>query len=503
MANWAMLLDRAERVHPDLTAIAAEGDTWTFADVARTARVASAGLGDLGIGVGDRVMVVARTVPEYLLLAGAVARAGAVLVSVNFRLSADEVAMVAMDSASIAVAADADSMDLVDQVVERVPNLRVRISLESTTRPGWHAFQSLANGEAVGPLRHMQGSDLARIMYTSGTTGRAKGVEVTHQMWVFNTMAQVRVLDVRRGDRILLAAPLHHVGGLDLPGLGAWMAGATLVLQRRFSAEESVELMRDQQITGGTLVHTMLHRLVRAESAALADLRLRWLQFGTLPVSLVNALRRLMPDVALIRGYGMTETLGGLCHNVITAESSDLTSVGFPLPFMEVRIVEAAGRECPRGTDGAIQVRGPKVTPGYFGDPEGTAEALRDGWLDTGDIGCLDKEGRLTITDRSKDLIRSGGESISSREVEEVLYRHPAVHDAAVVARPDEHWGEIPVAFVVTTDEVSDAELVEHCRSSLAGFKVPKQFLRVDDLPRNSSGKVAKPDLRARLVDHP
>jgi fatty-acyl-CoA synthase len=496
--NFASLLDHQAAIRPGAQALVCGPRTWTFAEAARQVRDLAAALRAHGVAPGDRVAVVAGNDAEYPLVAMAVYRAGAVLVPLNFRLAPAELAALLARSGARAVCCAERYAETVAAALADAPEVTLRVTFGDRPRPGWLRLAELDRG-GDDTLCPRDAADPQRIMFTSGTTSRPKGVTITHGAAALNAHAQVVALDVRPGDRVLVTAPFHHVGGADLPGLGAWLQGATLVLQPRFDPDETLRLLAAERVTGTTMVQTMLHLLRRrAGGGALDGLALRWVLFGALPVEVCRELAALLPGVRLIRGYGMTETLGGVCYlpDVATAPPERAPTAGWPLPFVEIRTVDPDGRPTPPGVPGEIVVRGAKVTAGYWNDPEETARAIRDGWLHTGDVGVLAEDGTLRITDRIKDMIRSGGENIASAEVEEALYGHPAVLEAAVVGVPHERWVEVPKAYVVAGCAVTADELIAHCRGRLAGFKVPREIEFVEALPRNSTGKVDKSVLR-------
>ncbi|MDI5942818.1 AMP-binding protein, partial [Micromonospora sp. DH15] len=316
-----------------------------------------------------------------------------------------------------------------------------------------------------------------------------------------NMHAQIVELGLRPGDRILNFAPLYHVGGTDLPGYGIWHVGGTMVLLRRFEPAAVLRAIEAERITGMVMAATMLDMLRRATGVA-ADLSsVRWVIYSQVTSALFAVARELFGNARLIEGYGLTETCSGLTYLDAAHQEAKQGSVGLPVPWVQVRVVDPDGRDVPVGEDGEVVARGPKVSPGYLDDPEATRAAFRDGWFHTGDVGCLDADGYLYIRDRLKDMIRSGGENIASAEIENVLAGHPLVLAASVVGAPHPVWVEVPVAFVVGRPGLRAEDLIAYARQRLGRFKVPKEVYLVAELPTNPSGKVLKRTLRQLRAD--
>jgi acyl-CoA synthetase (AMP-forming)/AMP-acid ligase II len=339
-------------------------------------------------------------------------------------------------------------------------------------------------------------------MYTSGTTGRPKGVMLTHANLAWKNLAHLVEFGFTAADLGLACGPLYHVGALDLTTTTLIAAGATVIIHRAFAADDVLDELERSRVTTVWLAPAMVNAIMAVpgvEQRDLASVRVIINGGEKMPIPLIERIQRTFPSAWFADAYGLTETVSG--DTFLDRESivTKLGSVGRPCLHLELDVWDEQGQSVPAGERGEIVLRGPKVFAGYWRDPEATERAFAGGWFHTGDIGVRDEDGYVFIVDRLKDMIVSGGENIAGSEVERVLYEHEAVLEAAVVGRPDERWGEVPVAFVVLREgrAVTADELIAHCGERLARFKVPKAVTILDALPRNPSGKVLKRELRA------
>jgi long-chain acyl-CoA synthetase len=485
-------LRRAVRVAGDRPAVRFGSVELTYAETwERCARLAG-GLRGLGLERGDRVALVAQNSHRYLELYQAVPAAGLVLVPLNPRHTDAELRYALEDSGARVLFASRPVAGLpasVEHVVEGAD--------------GHEAL--LAGAEPAGFPDDVGEDDLAGLFYTGGTTGRSKGVMLRHRSLVANAMHFQAALPFGADTCFLVVAPMFHLAGTIAVLATVWHGGRQVVMEA-FDPGAMLDLIESERATVTQVVPTMLAAMCDEQLERPRDVSsLRVLTFGGAPsaTETLRRARRAFPDAELMTMYGATETaplvtiLPGL-HRLIDAPQA--RSCGRPAVGVEVRIVDADGAEAPPGEVGEVTVRGPNVMAGYWDKPEQTAAVLRDGWYSTGDMGRLDEEGYVYLVDRAKDMIVTGGENVYSTEVEDVLYRHPAVREAAVFGVPDERWGEAVHAVVVAREGArpSPEELVAHCREAIAGYKVPKRIeLRDEPLPKSGTGKVLKRELRA------
>jgi len=505
--NLSHLLMRSARAYPDLPAVAVGRDRlFDYRQLAQRVERLSDGLRrHFSLEPGDRIALVMRNCPQYVELAFAAWHGGFVTVPINAKLHAREFQYVISHSGARVCFVTAELFDAIAGLRGELSDLQGLVCVDDP------AYEALL-GEAGGEPAHCDPDDLAWLFYTSGTTGRPKGAMLTHRnLLAMTTSYFVDVDHISPGDAILHAAPMSHgSGAYMLPNVAA---GAVQVIPRsgHFDPPEIFDLIRAYPGMSFFAAPTMIKRVVEMPGASDADVRnLRTIVYGGGPMYLADckqALQVLGPRLAQIYGQGespMTITaLAGYWHTQTGHLRYDqrLASVGIAHSVVEVRVADEHDRPLPAGETGEVLVRGETVMKGYWRDEAASQAALRNGWLHTGDIGALDEDGFLTLKDRSKDLIISGGSNIYPREVEEVLLRHEAVLEVSVVGAAHPEWGEEVVAFVVAKPgaDVQAGELDAVCLEHIARFKRPKRYLFVDALPKNNYGKVLKTALRDRL----
>ena len=503
--NLAAFLERAARTSPDRPAVALGAARWaTFAQLAgRVAGLAAALRGRLGLARGDRVAIVMANAPEYVEALLALWWAGLVAVPVNAKLHPREIAWILADSGARAVFA---TPGLAAGVAAAAREAGTDPALVETGGAAWRSLEDPAM-----PCERLDGADLAWLFYTSGTTGRPKGAMLSHANLLAMARGYFSDVEPLDANRVLLhAAPMSHGSGLYLvPYL---VAGAAQAVPESggFDADEVFALLRVHRGTGMFAAPTIVNRLVERAAATGPDLSgLETLVYGGGPMyvaDLRRALEVMGPRFAQIYGQGESPmTITALAKRFVNDRDHPrwlerIASVGRAQSGVEVAVRGEDGADLPPGAIGEVCVRGPVVMAGYWGNPEATRKALRDGWLWTGDLASFDGDGFLTLRDRSKDLIISGGSNIYPREVEEALLTHPGVAEVSVVGRPDAEWGEAVVAFVVARGEAPTAQSLDaHCLERIARFKRPKEYRFVAALPKNHYGKVLKTELRAAL----
>ena len=498
--SLAVLAEQSLERTAHLPVLGAEGTVLQGSEVLdRSARLAR-GLVDTGVTPGSRVVVVMTNRPEVVLVYLAAWRAGAAVSPLVAAVTVDELRHVLVDSGAVCLVVSQDRLSLALQASAGLP-VQVVVA-------GSGVALRLSDLEQCDPLPLVprDGSDLAALLYTGGTTGRAKGVRLGHRGLVEQSGARAEVV-ARSGTRgALVPLPLSHVFGLmttvsrlhlEDPGV--------LLLQTRFDAAEWLRLVEQHRVEAGALVPSMLQLLLRAPLEDHDLSTLRYLSIGGAPlaVPVVQEFERRVPGVVVCDGYGCTEVTSTATMNPPWARR--LGSVGLPVPRTTLKVVDDDGAELPPGADGEVCVRSPGVMHGYWQDDAATAEVLRDGWQHTGDVGHVDDDGYLFVVDRKKDLVIRGGFNVYPRDVEDVLLAHPAVATAAVVGRPDELYGEEVVAFVGLRDGAAATaeELLAHCAEHLAATKRPRELHLLDEVPVTGVGKTDRKALRARLAALP
>jgi fatty-acyl-CoA synthase len=497
------LLGERARLTPGKTALVyvPTGERFTYAGLdARAVRCARVWREVLGVGRDDRVAILADNRVEILDAFFAAPKAGVVLVPLGTRLTPRELAGILEDAAPAAVMYGEEHAATARAVQELVPGLRW-VALDGEYGD---LVASIPDGPWTPERRGPE--DLHCLLYTSGTTGKPKGVMIPHRQVVWNGYNTVAGWQLREDDVSPVFTPLYHAGGLAAFLVPVFTIGGTIVLHRGFDAAEVWRTIQTEGCTVILGVPTIYKLLLEDPGFASADLsRVRWLISGgaPLPCYLIEAYQR--RGVVFKQGYGLTE-VGVNCFAMTVEESvAHAGSIGKPLMFTEARLVDDEGQEVPAGEVGELWLRGPHVCRGYWNNPEATAAALdADGWFHTGDLARRDEEGFYTIAGRKKDMIISGGVNVYPAEIEGELLLHPAVRDAAVVGVPHPTWGEVGVAFVVPRDEgVTGQELAEFLADRLAKYKIPREFVFVDVLPRTPYGKVLKGELRTQYVLRP
>ena len=480
------------------------GERLTFAELnARCNQTANALLA-AGVVKGERVGLLLMNSVQFVEAYFALAKIGAVVVPLNWRLVADELEFILKDSGTTRLVFDDDFVDTVADLHARGDKTDIGQWLQVTQGDAayfaqdYTAFRNAARADE--PAFGGRDDDMLYIMYTSGTTGLPKGVVHTHNTSVWACITIAASTYFADGDRFLSPLPMFHVGALTPLTLGVYR-GVTTVVMRSFDPVRAWEIVDAEKVTTGLAVPAMLNFMLQVPNLERFDYsRWRWCMTGAAPVpeALIEACAEIGLEIHQV--YGLTESCGPAA--LIDADNAlkRIGSTGKAFYHTDVRIVDGNGDDCPADEPGEVLVAGPHIMREYWNRPEATAETIVDGWLHTGDVARMDADGFIYIEDRIKDMIISGGENVYPAEIEKVLQTHPGISEAGVIGQPSERWGESPFVVAVRTDpELTEAELIEFCRGKLAGYKQPKGAAFVDVLPRNPSGKILKRLLREQF----
>ena len=502
--NIGLFLARRAELSPALEGAVdpASGRRFDYAELnARANRTAHA-LTRLGVRRGDRVALLAFNCPEFFESFFALAKIGAVVVPLNVRLAAAELAYIVENSGAATLIYGEEFRGLAAALRARGTGLRHWVHIAASGADDfaldYDALQ--AAGSDDEPAIDAGDGDNLYIMYTSGTTGLPKGAVHTHESAMWACVTLNATADMRLKDRYLVALPAYHVGALT-PLTANVHRGVSNVLMRRFDPALAWRLIEEERIDNMIAVPAMLNFMDRTPEADTTDAsRLRWIMCGGAPVPVTTVEAYAKRGVAVVEVYGLTECCGPACVIDPDDAAAHPGSTGKPFFHTEARIVDADGRETAPGEAGELLIRGRHNMKEYWRNPEATREALRDGWLHTGDVARRDAQGFLFIEDRLKDMIVSGGENVYPAEVENAALSHPGVREVAVIGQPSARWGETPLAVVVAHDEsLTAADLLAHCARRLARFKLPAAVAFVDEIPRNPTGKALKGVLRERF----
>ena len=511
--NTTDFLNIANAICPGRDMTVFDGKRLTYAKTNERVNRLTNGLAKLGIERGDRIGILQVNCPQYIETYFATAKIGGIFIPLNFRAKADELAYMISNAEAKVLFVGGRYLELINALIPQLSTVKKCIPIgEGAATDEFEEFIRSSPDEEF--FCEIGDEDITILMYTAGTTGRPKGVPLRHNAFVSYVLENVEPASPEIEEKNLLTVPLYHVAGFQAM-LAAVYGGRTLVMMRQFDVKEWLEAVQQEKATRAMLVPTMLKRVIDAPEFASYDLTsIKIITYGAapMPFEVIKKAIQVMPWVRFINAFGQTETastittLGPEDHMISGSEEEQqkklkrlASSIGRPLPDVEVKIVDEEGKALPPLEVGEILAKGPRIMTGYWRDEQKTSQVITaNGWLRTGDMGWMDEEGYIYLAGRGDDMIIRGGENISPEEVENVLYSHPKIEEAAVIGVPDPEWGQQPGAVVVLKkgESATAEEIMEYCRARLAGFKRPRSVIFVESLPRSPLGKVLKRKLR-------
>ena len=505
----ADVLTRTALRLPHKTGIVCGGTRWSYAEFDMLVSRLAAGLAAIGVTEGDKVAVLARNSHGFAALRFALARRGAVLVPINFMLKADEVAFILRHAGARTLATDSGLAELAQAAARLDTQVAQFIWLpseeDSAPVAGMHDFHQLAACTDALPEPQLGSTDVAQIVYTSGTESSPKGAMLTHDAVLWQYVSCVIDAEIAEADVTLHALPLYHCAQLDVFFGPAVYMGSTNVITAKPTPDNLLALLQQHAITSFFAPPTVWIALLRSplfDPARLTHLAKGYYGASIMPVQVLREMAERLPAVRLWNLYGQTEIAPLATLLLPQDQLRKAGSAGHAARNVQTRIVDDRMQDVAVGEVGEIVHRSPHLMLGYLHDDERTLAAFEGGWFHSGDLGTIDDEGFITVVDRKKDMIKSGGENVASREVEEMIYRMPQVSEVAVIGLPDPKWVEAVTAIVVVKDghALDEAAVVAHCNQHMAGFKAPKRVVFVDQLPKNPSGKLLKRALRQQYL---
>ena len=490
--RYGELVERRADRQPRRVALVHNDRQWTYGELLTRIHAAAAFLIDRGVRPGDRVVCFSENRPELLAAVYACARIGAVFAPVGIASTAEELVHVLVDLDARALLVTEETADKAAEAAtaSAVP----RYLLASSNHLG---LEAIPRQPDVVPEAHApEPEDPALIVYTSGTSGRPKGVVLSHRALLANSVNTLLGLDIVSDDITLVNTPFSHTAALNTLAINTLHKGGTVVIDRGFDARRCLDQITRHRISTLFAVPSMLALMIQDPGFDRADLTsLRWVLGGGAPMPPALVAAWAERGIPVLASFGMTEAGPSVSFRRTSDAQGKSASSGPPALLTDVRIVSPAGTDCPPGTVGEVWVRGPHLASGYWRNPDATRATFVDGWLMTGDRGFVDEDGDLCISGRSKDTIITGGENVDPAEVEHLIAQHPAIKDVAVVGRPHPVWGEIVTAVLVTDEPVSRDDLQDFLQPHLAKFKIPRSVEQRSTLPRSSVGKLLRREL--------
>jgi len=501
------ILRRSAGRNPDKIALRFEEEALTYRELDMIVNQTANALIRKGLKKGDRAAVLSRNSMDFVILNFALAKAGVIMVPINYMLNAEDAAYLLSHAEVAACFVSPEFLPLAEDARKRSgikPVLCSLISRPSPPQGEWVPFrQWIAGEETSEPEVELDDEDVAHILYTSGTESRPKGVMLTHRNLINEYVSTIVDGEMSADDVAIHALPLYHSAQLHcFLGPYVYLGGSGIILEQASPSLilETVERYGATQLFCPPTVWIALLRSPEFSSRNLGSLRKCYYGAAIMPVEVLKELGERLPGARFFNFYGQTEVAPLATVLKPSEQIRKAGSAGKPALNVETKIVDEDGNEVPRGSVGEIVHRTSHAMLGYYRDPDKTREAFRGGWFHSGDLGVMDEEGYITVVDRKKDMIKSGGENVASREVEEVIYQHPKVSEVAVIGIPHPYWIEAVTAVIVPKagESISREEMLGFCRERLSAFKAPKYLVFTDNLPRNPSGKILKRELRQR-----
>jgi long-chain acyl-CoA synthetase len=498
------ILSQHVRLQPDKPVTIFEGQTISYAEMQRKAEKLGGYIRKQGLETGDIVALLLGNSDNFVLSYFACQAAGLTVLPINVRLAKREIEYILNHSEAKLLLFGAEISDLVEQMIPEIPHVQHYIHVGGSGQlRGVGMDEAVSMGEQI-PARSQEPEETAVVFYTSGTTGKPKGVMLTHRNCVAVAAMWQEAMALQNDEKVQIVAPLFHCAASHVFMLPTIQAGGTLVIERGFSPQQAISTLQEENITlffGVPAMYTLLLNLPGIDQVQAPELRMLTYGAAPMPYELIKKVKQIFPQAKVQNLYGQTENSPAATTLRDHFALDKIGSVGEPLPGCQVKVVDEEGNEQPPGKVGEIVVKGPHIMKGYLRNPEATSSAIRDGWLYSGDLGRTDEQGLLYIVDRKKDMIIRAGENVYPVEVEEVLFEIPQVLEAAVVGVPHEVYGELPKAYVVLKEgqSIASDEVLGFCRERLAKYKVPVEVEFMDALPRNASGKVLKTILRGEI----
>lgn len=507
--NLGLLLAKRAFLNPETEAFVNgnTGERLRFKELNNRCNQLSNALLQDGIEKGDRVGLLVMNGSEFVEAYFACGKVGAVAVPLNWRLVPDELEFILKDSGTKRLIFGEEFLDNVTELQSRGDKTDIQqwlqVCEDDAVAPFAVDYKNFRdNGSTNEPAIGASEDDMMYIMYTSGTTGLPKGVVHTHNSAIWAVLTIAATMFAHEGDRYLNPLPMFHVGALTPITIGIYQ-GVTNVVMKSFEPKLAWELIEREHITTGLMVPAMLNFMLQVPNFENYDRSsVRWFMSGAAPVPVSLIERYAEMDIEIQQVYGLTETCGPACLTDSEAARNKVGSTGKAFFHTEVKIADADGNELPPNEAGEVLVRGPHIMREYWNRPDATAEAIKDGWLHTGDSAIMDNDGYVYIQDRIKDMVISGGENVYPAEIEAVLMTHPDIVEAGVIGKESAKWGESPFAIVVRqTDSLSENDVLKFCSDKLAKFKQPKGVAFIETIPRNPSGKILKRVLREQFPE--